>query len=156
MPVLFSRQSKKLPGNPRTAIGFVMQHFVDALLSHKLIHPVIGIIITDQECFFDIMRDGRQTGLRTTVFMFRGLPGITAVDQQGTVFINSFFTQHIQFFERQQGERQLHRGSRIEINAGIRVEIIISKGRNIVPVPVDLCIDNLHAEAVLILQDVFY
>ena len=57
--------------------------------------------------------------------IYRGLPGIIAVDLQGSIFIDSFFIQPIEFFQRQQGEWQLDRGGRIKIESGISVEIII-------------------------------
>ena len=68
MAILFRSQPEELPGDPYIFITLSMQVPVDLLLANKLVHPVIRIILADQQSSFDEMRHrGHAAGSAGTV-----------------------------------------------------------------------------------------
>ena len=110
MPVLFNCKAHELPGDTDIFVPFCLQTPVNGLLTGKLIQPIIGIVIADQESFLNIMRDARKLILAGTVAVLLRLFFVAAIELDETVLIHPFYFHVIYLFKRQKCKRHLDRG----------------------------------------------
>ena len=91
MSVLLRTESQKLPGDPGAGIAFLMQLSIDGLLAQELVQPVVGIVLADKKSPPYKMGNRWKTVRRRAVGIHCFLPRLTAVKQDGGVFVHLFF-----------------------------------------------------------------
>lgn len=152
MAVLIFGHGNKTSGDAGLFVPHFPESFIQGLLSCKLIEPVVGVIVADQEDLSDILRYGGHSIFGGAVPYNAGLPVVGAICKHGGIFGNAVLAEGIDLLEGQQCCGQLYHTRRIEVPVLVYMEVVIPEIWLIVFIAIDLRIYELVLKGIWLIQ----